>query len=140
MVYETKEDNLQLVDTYTLLEHGCDIIDTSDSLSEVQFTFKCPTGSVYQCSAMYTDGPSTLSQVLFDKVERKTRTPVDLQMLQFQGQLIESKIPLCEYSLENGSCLTLLVKGLGGGGPTEGDSSSGENRKLILLKNNLNSF
>jgi len=101
---------------------------------KIHFTVKCPSGSVYQCSARCMDGPSTLSQVLFDEVERQTGTPANLQILSFLGQFILPDIPLCQYSLENGNCLNLSVKGLGGGG---GDSSSGEKRTTYIIYNIL---
>ena len=96
-----------------------------------------PTGKVYHCDAEYTNVSSTTCQIILcEEVMKQTGVPMDLQMLFSCGKLIPPRAPLCEYSLVNGCCLTLIVKGLGGGGGTT-DSPSG---KKACILTTFNSF
>ena len=57
-------------------------------------------------------------------------------MLFYRGSLIQSRVPLRDYGLKNGKCVSLFVKGVGGGG--DGGSADGMFMYTnCLLKNNF---
>ena len=59
-----------------------------------------------------------------------------IQMLFYRGSLIQPHVPLRYYGLKDGECVSLLVKGVGGGG--DGGSADSTFRYTnCLLKNNF---
>ena len=66
----------------------------------------------------------TLCSELFVRVEQLWCIPPELQMLSLGGHLLQPQTHLQSYQIENGTCIDLSVKGLGGGG--ESDSSTGK--------------
>ena len=59
-------------------------------------------------------------------------------MLFYRGSLIQSRVPLRDYGLKNGECVSPFVKGVGGGGGGDGGSADGMFMYTnCLLKNNF---
>lgn len=60
-------------------------------------------------------GEKTLCSEVFSSIHKLYGIPPSHQMLSLGGQLLQPQTPLQRYSIENGTCIQLLIKGLGGG-------------------------
>ena len=80
--------------------------------SSITVNVKCPSGKIIPCSFINT---MARSQVLFEEISKQTGVPVKLQMLSYKMNLIQPDIPLQRYRMEDGCCIDLVIKGVGGG-------------------------
>ncbi len=60
-----------------------------------------------------------LGKSLYTIVENIFGIPSQVQMLLYCGKLIRPDVSLHHYNLRNNSCITVVVKGLNGGGESE---------------------
>ena len=77
-----------------------------------------------------------LGRSLYLKIKKVTGISKLIQMIFYRGSLIQPHIPLRDYGLKDGECVSLLVKGVGGGG----DGGSGDSTFMYtncLLKTNF---
>lgn len=80
--------------------------------SSITVNVKCPSGKIIPCSFINT---TARSQVLFEEISKQIGVPVKLQMLSYKMNLIQPDIPLQRYRMEDGCCVDLVIKGVGGG-------------------------
>ena len=64
----------------------------------------------------------TLCSEIFSRVHRLWGIPPSQQMLSLGGQMLQPHTLLKCYPIENGTCIQLSVKGLGGGKDNESDT------------------
>ena len=58
--------------------------------------------------------------MLFDEIERLTGIPTGLQIIICGQRMMHPSIPIQQFGIEDGKCIILSVKGVGGGGSDEG--------------------
>ena len=90
--------------------------------SSLTVNVKCPSGKIVSCSLEYSSKTMVLSRVLFEEVAKQTGVPIKLQMLPHRMNPIQPDIPLQKYRLQDGCCIELVIKGVGGGNGDETDT------------------
>ena len=81
--------------------------------SSLNVNVKFPSGKIIPCS--FSKTTTAWSRVLFEEVAKQTGVPIELQMLSYKMKLIQPDIPIQKYGLEDGCCIDLVIKGVGGG-------------------------
>ena len=60
----------------------------------------------------------SIGHTLYEEIEKQTGIPKTSQMLSYNSKLIHPNV--IPYGLTHGSCINLLIKGIGGGGTETG--------------------
>jgi hypothetical protein len=76
---------------------------------------KCPSGKIIPCSLEYSSKTKVRSRALYEQVAKQTGVAIELQILSYKMNQIQPDIPLQRYRLEDGCCIDLIIKGVGGG-------------------------
>ena len=85
----------------------------------LNLNIKCPSGKLVSCT-VELGSEATLGHTLYEAVEKQTGIPKTSQMLSYNSKLIHPNVILQKYGLTDGSCINLLIKGIGGGGTDTG--------------------
>ena len=85
----------------------------------VNLIIKGPGGRVKHLNMEISE--KTCSKV-FSSIQRLWVIPSSNQMLSLGGQLLQPQTPLKNYHIENGTCIQLSIKGLGGGKDKDSDT------------------
>jgi hypothetical protein len=90
-------------------------LEGSKETKQVNLTVKGPGEKVKHLSMEI--GEKTLCSEVFSStgIHKLYGIPPSHQMLSLGGQLLQPQTPLQRYSIENGTCIQLSIKGLGGG-------------------------
>ena len=81
----------------------------------LNFNVKCPSGKIIPCSLEYSRKTRVRSRSLYEQVAKQTGVAIELLILSYKMNLIQPNVPLRRYKLEDGCCIDLIIKGVGGG-------------------------
>ena len=97
----------------------------------VNLTVKGPRGKIKHLKVEI--GEKTLCNEVFSSIHRLWGIPPCHQMLSLGGQLLQPQTPLKCYPIENGTCIQLSIKGLGGGKDKDSDTGNWHNNTVVLV-------
>ena len=102
----------------------------SKVIEQVNLIVKGPRGKIKHLKMEI--GEKTLCSEVFSSIHRLWGIPPSHQMLSLGGQLLQPQTPLKCYSIENGTCIQLSIKGLGGGKDKD-DTGKWHNNIIAVL-------